>query len=69
MAERTVQSRQGDTVDLIAARYYDGDTAMTVAILEANPGLAGLGPILPHGKRVTLPERRPKTSQGINLWD
>lgn len=69
MADQTVHARQGDTVDLIAARYYDGDTSMTVAILEANPGLAGLGPVLPHGTPVVLPPRKPKTSLGVALWD
>lgn len=67
-ADRTVISQQGDTVDLIAARHYDGDTAMTVAILEANPGLAAHGPILPHGTTVVLPPRKTKTKKKIALW-
>ncbi|WP_142847091.1 tail protein X [Telmatospirillum sp. J64-1] len=64
-----VHSRQGDTADLIADRYYDGDTSMVTAILEANPGLAALGPVLPHGTPITLPPRRQQTKPGLNLWD
>jgi phage tail protein X len=65
-----VIARQGETVDQIAARCYGGDTAMTLAILEANPGLAALGPILPHGTAVTLPERvAAPAAATINLWD
>ncbi|KJS35910.1 MAG: hypothetical protein VR70_14915 [Rhodospirillaceae bacterium BRH_c57] len=62
-------TRQGDTVDLVAARHYDGDTSMVTDILEANPRLADLGAILPIGTRITLPPRRPTTRPGINLWD
>lgn len=65
-----VIARQGETVDMIAARCYEGDTGMTAAILEANPGLAALGPILPHGTRVTLPPRTvAAAAPTISLWD
>lgn len=65
-----VIARQGETVDQIAARCYGGDTAMTLAILEANPGLAALGPILPHGTVVALPAARTETAAPtISLWD
>lgn len=66
---RLVRTLQGDTVDRIAWDTY-GDTAMTVAILEANPGLAQRGPVLPPGTPVTLPDRpaTPKTATPITLW-
>lgn len=65
-----VLARQGETVDEIAARCYGGDTSMTLAILEANPGLAAIGPRLPIGHRVILPERTaPASTPTINLWD
>lgn len=64
-----IHALQGDTVDLIAARTYDGDTSMTVDILEANPRLADLGPVLPLGTPVVLPPARPQTKPGIALWD
>lgn len=68
----TVIAKQGETVDQIAARCYGGDTGMVAAILDANPGLAGLGLRLPHGTAVTLPERVTTTttaSPTISLWD
>ncbi len=64
-----VLARQGETVDQIAARCYDGDTGMVSAILEANPGLATLGPALPHGTPVILPPRRATAKTPISLWD
>jgi len=65
----TVRAKQGETVDQIAARCYDGDTSMTVAILEANPGLADLGAQLPHGTTVILPEKQTATATTTSLWD
>ena len=64
----TVRARQSDTVDLIADRHY-GDTGMTEAVLEANPGLAAKGVVVPSGTEVTLPERQTETRQGVNLWN
>ena len=67
-AYRTVS---GDTVDLIAWRYY-GSESFTLAILEANPGLAALGPLLPAGTLVLLPrpaDIRPAEARGVQLWD
>ncbi len=69
MATKSVRSREGDTVDQIAARCYDGDTTMTVAILEANPGLADLGPIVPRGTLVSLPAKKAASAEITNLWD
>lgn len=65
---QTVRAQQGDTVDLIAFRHY-GDSTMVEAILEANPGLAKYGTLLPHGLKVDLPERTVTPKRGVNLWD
>lgn len=64
-----VIAKQGETVDQIAARCYDGDTRMTALILDANPGLAAFGPTLPHGTPVKLPPRQVPTKPLISLWD
>lgn len=63
----TVHTQQGDTVDRLTWRHY-GDTAMTESILEANPGLAAYGPILPHGIRVRLPPRQTVSTPTVTLW-
>ncbi|WP_341743091.1 tail protein X [Azonexus hydrophilus] len=65
-----VRSHQGDSVDSLCWRHL-GSSAPVESVLEANPGLAALGPILPEGTLVTLPDSAPATSirATINLWD
>ncbi|BCR26616.1 tail protein X [Aquipseudomonas alcaligenes] len=66
-----VIASQGDTVDAICWRYYGRTAGVTELVLEANPGLADLGPIIPHGTPVTLPDAAPQAEQRqvLNLWD
>lgn len=61
----------GDMVDLIAYRYYGKHAKNTEAIFEANPGLAGLGPVLPAGVAVKLPQmpQPSSTTPFRQLWD
>lgn len=66
-----VRAVQGDTVDLICWRHYGRTAGIAEQVLDANPGLADLGPVLPIGTLVTLPEQ-PATPVQINrlkLWD
>lgn len=66
-----VIAHQGDTLDSLCWRHL-GSSAAVEAALEANPGLAALGPILPEGTPVTLPDAAPPASSAktlINLWD
>lgn len=67
----TVIANQGDTVDVICWRYYGRTAGVTEAVLDANPGLADLGPVIPHGTAVTLPDAAPQAEQRqvVNLWD
>jgi len=64
-------SREGDTVDVIAWRYYGRQDARTVEqVLEANRHLADYGPQLPGGIDVVLPDiATPGKVQGVRLWD
>jgi len=40
------------------------------AVLDANPGLAELGAILPHGTAVELPDvQSSPVAETINLWE
>ncbi len=67
----TYITREGDTVDLIAWKFY-GSTANRVVetVLEANRGLADHGPTLPAGVSIVLPPlTAPATAQGVKLWD
>ena len=54
-----VRAQQGDTVDAICQRVYGRTAGVTEAVLEANPGLADLGPVLPHGTVIDLPDDAP----------
>lgn len=65
-----VHARQGDTVDLICYRHYGQTAEVTEAVYRANPGLCELGPILPIGTPVKLPDLAPQPEREIvQLWD
>lgn len=66
----TVYAQQGDTVDLICHRHYGRTAGVTEAVFNANPGLCELGPVLPIGTPVTLPDMAPAAERDIvQLWD
>ena len=67
----TYITREGDTVDYVAWKYYGATTNLVVeTVLEANPGLADRGTILPAGVSITLPEiTAPARNLGVKLWD
>lgn len=61
---------QGDTVDRICYRHYGYTAGVTEAVYQANPGLAELGPVLPTGTRVMLPEVAAQpTKTTVQLWN
>ncbi|MEI9696155.1 tail protein X [Atlantibacter hermannii] len=65
-----VRAQQNDTVDAICWRYYRRSQGMTEAVLNANPGLAERGPVLPHGLEIELPEQVPAAvARTIQLWE
>lgn len=67
----TVQAQQGDTVDMLCLRHLGTTAGVTEATYALNPGLAALGPVLPLGRRVTLPDppTAPTAPKTISLWD
>ena len=70
-ADAVYIAQEGDMLDLVAHRRYGTVTAVT-RIRAANPDLAGIGPRLPAGTRVVLPEidSTPQdTTQEVQLWD
>jgi len=50
---------------LLWRRYGDAGQALLVAAYGLNPGLAALGPILPAGTVVTLPDAPATTSAPV----
>lgn len=68
---QTYITKDGDTADYIAWKYYGNQDAGTVeTLLDSNKGLADRGPVLPAGLVINLPEiKTPATTQGVKLWD
>jgi phage tail protein X len=65
-----VRSVQGDSIDLICFRYYGRTTGVTEQVIEANPALVNIGPILPNGTEIYLPEQTTSAEKTtISLWD
>ncbi|MCQ2035168.1 tail protein X [Stutzerimonas kunmingensis] len=67
----SLRAQQGDTVDAICWRHYGRTAGVVEQVLDANPGLADLGPVIPHGTLIHLPEQavRAEQRQVVNLWD
>lgn len=62
-------TQEGDTVDLIAFNRF-GAHGMEPAILDANPGLAERGPVLPMGIIVRIPvPLKAERELSHRLWD
>lgn len=66
------RSKQNDVLDDVVFRYYgDTDNGIVETVLESNPGLSDVGPLLPAGIDIELPDR-PATAPAKNLtrlWD
>lgn len=62
---------EGDTADYIAWKHYGTQDGRVVEqLVDANPGLADMGPVLPAGVLVSLPEIELQTeAQAVRLWD
>ncbi len=66
----TWRTVNGDVLDDICQRHY-GRTDVVGAVLDANPGLAALPPILPAGVTIVLPPPPdpPPQVRAFRLWD
>lgn len=64
------KTSQGDTLDHICWKVYGEQSGAVEAVLEANPGLADLGEVLPTNTAIELPDlAKPATDvQPIRLW-
>lgn len=58
----------GDMLDRVCKTQLGSESHIT-AVLEANPGLAALGPVYPAGVLITLPDVSAPVAAGlIRLW-
>lgn len=65
-------ARAGETLDAICWRALGTTGGVTEQALTLNPGLAALGPRLPEGTEVTLPDTQlaaPAARENVSLWD
>lgn len=71
MAALTIPARQGERLDQLVWRAIGGGPAAVEAVLAANRGIAGLGPVLPEGHPVLITVVAPaaQTLDLIQLWD
>lgn len=67
---QTYRTSEGDTLDYIAWKFYETlDGRVVEQLLDANPGIADLGPVLPAGVLVKMPDIVPQQQeQGVRLW-
>ena len=65
-----VRAYQGETLDQLCYRVFRRTAGVTEQVLQLNPGLADLGPVIPEGTEVTLPEAAPPTrrAETLQLW-
>jgi len=64
------RSQEGDMVDWICWKHYGRQAGAVEAVLDANPGLAKLGPVLPAGTIIELPVLPDPSRNGtVRLWD
>lgn len=65
------RTRDGDVLDAICQQFYGSAQGHTERVLEANPGLADLGPVLPAGVMIELPPPyEPELVRPtVRLWD
>lgn len=70
--ESYVTDGDGLSVDLIVWRRYRRKTpGLVEAVLDMNPGLADLGPLLPRGTKIIIPIDQPaaqKQATLVRLW-
>lgn len=68
-----VAARQHDTLDALCWRHLGRTAGAVEQALDLNPGLAALGPVLPIGTVVVLPDTPPATEPHVQrlvqLWD
>lgn len=64
------RTKDGDVLDALCRTHYGPRDGATEAVLEANPGLAAIGPVYASGILIAFPDlpATPEASM-IKLWD
>lgn len=64
-------TRQNEMIDTICRRSYGDESGYVETVLDVNPGLAALGPVLPIMTKIVLPDlpRAAPERKIVSLWD
>ena len=67
----TYLTSDSDVLDAVCHRHYGPRPGAVEAVLDANPGLADRGPLLPARLRIELPDlpAESRESGAVRLWD
>ncbi|MCD1264086.1 phage tail protein [Shinella sumterensis] len=67
----TYITKAGQTVDLVCRDFYGRTRSTTEIVLDANPGIGALGPVLPIGTALVLPDidTRPAARELVKIWE
>lgn len=67
----TYRTQDGDMLDDLCWRHYGRQSGAVEVVLEANRGLAELGPIYTTGTLIALPDLAPPAASAgpVRLWD
>jgi phage tail protein X len=67
---RTYTTAEGDMLDGVCARAYGATAGVVELVLDANPGLAALGPIYEAGLEIALPDlaQPARVTPYVRLW-
>lgn len=72
-AAQKLTAKSGDTLDLLLSRDAGFGPDHLTRVLDANPGLADLGTVLPLGTIVIVPAPTAAAATGVRpltqLWD
>lgn len=65
------RTKDGDVLDALCLTHYGARAGTTELVLDANPGLAALGPVYASGVLITFPDLAPEAPEAttIKLWD
>ena len=68
---KTYTTRQGETVDIACLNHYGRTSVVVETVLAVNPGLAALGPLLPLGTEILMPDMPSVSAERrlTSLWD
>lgn len=66
----TYTTKNGDMLDKVCWDYYGPRQGAYELVMDANPGLAKVGPILPSGMVLVMPELPAIEKNGtVSLWN